>query len=116
MVDSQFIQRGDSYDNFDDDHGRDDDDHDDGKCLDKFENDKKIGKFVIMVTKKHCFNQMFVMVMILTRWWIMGTVILLNLANFAHWIAFPAIAKKAAAYYDVSGKDIFVQSCKNQSN
>ena len=33
----------------------------------------------------------------------MGTVILLNLANFAHWIAFPAIAKKAAAYYDVSG-------------
>ena len=37
------------------------------------------------------------------RWWIMGTVILLNLANFAHWIAFPAIAKKAAAYYDVSG-------------
>ena len=45
----------------------------------------------------------FVMEMILTRWWIMGTVILLNLANFAHWIAFPAIAKKAAAYYDVSG-------------
>ena len=38
------------------------------------------------------------------RWWIMGTVILLNLANFAHWIAFPAIAKKAAAYYDVSGQ------------
>ena len=36
----------------------------------------------------------------------MGTVILLNLANFAHWIAFPAIAKKAAAYYDVSGSDI----------
>ena len=33
----------------------------------------------------------------------MGTVILFNLANFAHWIAFPAIAKKAAAYYDVSG-------------
>ena len=52
----------------------------------------------------------------LARWWIMGTVILLNLANFAHWIAFPAIAKKAAAYYDVSGKDIFVQSCENQSN
>ena len=45
----------------------------------------------------------FVMATILTRWWIMGTVILLNLANFAHWIAFPAIAKKAAAYYDVSG-------------
>jgi len=40
------------------------------------------------------------------RWWIMGTVILLNLANFAHWIAFPAIAKKAAAYYDVSGEEL----------
>ena len=40
--------------------------------------------------------------MLLTcRWWIMGTVILLNLANFAHWIAFPAVAKKAAAYYEV---------------
>ena len=34
----------------------------------------------------------------------MGTVILLNLANYAHWIAFPAVAKKAAAYYDVTGK------------
>jgi len=40
------------------------------------------------------------------RWWIMGTVILLNLANFAHWIAFPAVAKKAAAYYDVSGMEL----------
>ena len=36
----------------------------------------------------------------------MGTVILLNLANFAHWIAFPAVAKKAAAYYDVSGEEL----------
>lgn len=44
--------------------------------------------------------------LMMARWWIMGTVILLNLANFAHWIAFPAIAKKAAAYYDVSGSDI----------
>jgi len=40
------------------------------------------------------------------RWWIMGTVILLNLANFAHWIAFPAVAKKAAAYYNVSGEEL----------
>jgi len=40
------------------------------------------------------------------RWWIMGTVILLNLANFAHWIAFPAVAKKAAAYYEVSGEEL----------
>jgi hypothetical protein len=35
----------------------------------------------------------------------MGTVILLNLANYAHWIAFPAVAKKAAAYYDVTGTE-----------
>jgi len=40
------------------------------------------------------------------RWWIMGTVILLNLANFAHWIAFPAVAKKAAAYYNVTGEQL----------
>ena len=59
-----------------------------------------MAKLAIMVRIKSAKpNQM----MILPRWWIMGTVILLNLANFAHWIAFPAIAKKAAAYYDVSG-------------
>ena len=40
-------------------------------------------------------------ILLTCRWWIMGTVILLNLANFAHWIAFPAVAKKAAAYYEV---------------
>lgn len=28
------------------------------------------------------------------RWWILGTVVLLNFANYAHWIAFPAVAKK----------------------
>ena len=28
------------------------------------------------------------------RWWLLGTVVLLNLANYAHWIAFPAVAKK----------------------
>ena len=55
-----------------------------------------MAKFLIMVMITSG-SQMFI------RWWIMGTVILLNLANFAHWIAFPAIAKKAAAYYDVSG-------------
>lgn len=33
----------------------------------------------------------------------LGSVILLNLANYAHWIAFPAVAKKAAAYYAVTG-------------
>jgi len=40
------------------------------------------------------------------RWWILGTVVLLNLANYAHWIAFPAVAKKAAAYYDVTGEEL----------
>ena len=28
------------------------------------------------------------------RWFILGTVVLLNFANYAHWIAFPAVAKK----------------------
>jgi len=40
------------------------------------------------------------------RWWILGTVVLLNFANYAHWIAFPAVAKKAAAYYDVTGEEL----------
>ena len=40
----------------------------------------------------------------------MGTVILLNLANYAHWISFPAVAKKAAAYYDVTGKKPFLNT------
>ena len=40
----------------------------------------------------------------------MGTVILLNLANYAHWISFPAVAKKAAAYYDVTGKKSFLNT------
>jgi len=40
------------------------------------------------------------------RWWILGTVVLLNFANYAHWIAFPAVAKKAAAYYEVSGEEL----------
>ena len=36
----------------------------------------------------------------------MGTVVLLNLANYAHWIAFPAVAKKAAVYYEVTGDQL----------
>ena len=32
------------------------------------------------------------------RWWLLGTVVLLNLANYAHWIAFPAVAKKVTTY------------------
>jgi len=40
------------------------------------------------------------------RWGLMGIVALLNLANYAHWIAFPAVAKKAAAYYQVTGDQL----------
>ena len=36
----------------------------------------------------------------------LGSVVLLNLANYAHWIAFPAVAKKAAAYYAVTGDQL----------
>ena len=36
----------------------------------------------------------------------MGTVSLLNLSNYAHWIAFPAVAKKAAAFYEVTGDQL----------
>ena len=33
------------------------------------------------------------------RWWLLGTVVLLNLANYAHWIAFPAVAKKVTKVF-----------------
>ncbi len=38
------------------------------------------------------------------RWWILGTVVLLNLANYSHWVAFPSIAKNAAKHYDQPGE------------
>ena len=34
------------------------------------------------------------------RWWLLLTVVLLNLENYSHWVAFPSIAKNAAKYYD----------------
>ena len=34
------------------------------------------------------------------RWWLLMTVVLLNLANYSHWVAFPSVAKNAAKYYD----------------
>ena len=34
------------------------------------------------------------------RWWLLLTVVLLNLANYSHWVAFPSVAKNAAKYYD----------------
>ena len=37
------------------------------------------------------------------RWWILATVVILNLANYSHWVAFPSVAKNAAKHYDQSG-------------
>jgi hypothetical protein len=37
------------------------------------------------------------------RWWLLLTVILLNLANYSHWVAFPSVMKMAAKYYDQDG-------------
>ena len=36
------------------------------------------------------------------RWWILATVVLLNLANSSHWVAFPIVAKKVAKHYNQS--------------
>ena len=38
------------------------------------------------------------------RWWLLLTVVLLNLANYSHWVAFPSVAKNAAKYYDQVGQ------------
>lgn len=38
------------------------------------------------------------------RWWLLATVVLLNLANYSHWVAFPSVAKNAAKYYDQTGE------------
>ena len=38
------------------------------------------------------------------RWWILSSVVLLNLANYSHWVAFPAVAKTAAKHYDQDGE------------
>ena len=35
---------------------------------------------------------------------ILATVVILNLANYSHWVAFPSIAKNAAKHYDQSGE------------
>jgi hypothetical protein len=37
------------------------------------------------------------------RWWLLATVVLLNLANYSHWVAFPSVAKNAAKYYNQTG-------------
>lgn len=38
------------------------------------------------------------------RWWILSTVVMLNLANYSHWVAFPSVAKTAAKHYDQDGE------------
>ena len=38
------------------------------------------------------------------RWWLLTTVIILNLANYSHWVAFPSVTKMVAKYYDQSGE------------
>ena len=30
------------------------------------------------------------------RWWLLLTVVLLNLANYSHWVAFPSVTKESA--------------------
>ena len=37
------------------------------------------------------------------RWWLLFTVVTLSLSRSAHWVAFPAVAKKAAKHYDQPG-------------
>ena len=29
------------------------------------------------------------------RWWLLLTVVLLNLANYSHWVAFPSVTKES---------------------
>lgn len=40
------------------------------------------------------------------RWWLVITVILMNLANYSHWVAFPSVAKSVAKHYDQPGEII----------
>lgn len=37
------------------------------------------------------------------RWWILVAMFLLNVFNYAHWVAFPAVNKTAAVYYNQPG-------------
>ena len=39
-----------------------------------------------------------------SRWWLVVSVVLLNLANYSHWVSFPAVTKISAKYYDQSGE------------
>ena len=37
------------------------------------------------------------------RWWILASVSILQFANYGHWIAFGAVTKTTAVYYDQPG-------------
>ena len=41
-----------------------------------------------------------------SRWILLISVTLLNLANYSHWVAFASVAKQAAEYYHVSGPEV----------
>ena len=40
------------------------------------------------------------------RWWMLSTVLLLNFANYSHWVAFASVTKNSAKYYDQTGDRI----------
>jgi hypothetical protein len=42
------------------------------------------------------------------RWWLLASVALLNIANYAHWISFASVNSKAAVFYQVKHLQKFV--------
>ena len=40
------------------------------------------------------------------RWWLLASVALLNIANYAHWISFASVNSKAAVFYQVKNKQL----------
>ena len=41
-----------------------------------------------------------------SRWILLVSVTLLNLANYSHWVSFASVAKQAAEYYQVTGPEV----------
>ena len=41
-----------------------------------------------------------------SRWLLLISVTLLNLANYSHWVAFASVAKQGAEYYHVTGPEV----------
>ncbi len=42
------------------------------------------------------------------RWWLLASVALLNVANYAHWICFASVNSKAAVFYQVITKPLAI--------